>query len=79
MQHYIRNEVFSKFFSKCDRVCRKLRIWLHLPRKSLMENFIFCTAKVALGSDCTAKKENAFCRSKCIATGHLSKQQCMGH
>ena len=29
------------FFSKCDQICRKLRIWLHLLKKSLMENFIF--------------------------------------
>ena len=31
------------FFSKCDQICRKLRIWSHLLQKSLMENFIFCT------------------------------------
>ena len=30
------------FFSKSDQIRRKLRIWSHLPRKSLMENFIFC-------------------------------------
>ena len=30
------------FFSKCDQICRFLRIWPHLPKKSLMENFIFC-------------------------------------
>ena len=30
------------FFSKCEQTCRKLRIWSHLPKKSLMENFIFC-------------------------------------
>ena len=29
------------FFSKCDRIRRKLRIWSHLLKKSLMENFIF--------------------------------------
>ena len=29
------------FFSKCDQVCRKLRIWSHLLKKFLMENFIF--------------------------------------
>ena len=28
-------------FSKCDEIRRKLRIWLHLLKKSLMENFIF--------------------------------------
>ena len=30
------------FFSKWDRIRRKLRIWSHLLKKSLMENFIFC-------------------------------------
>ena len=31
------------FLSKCDEICRKLRIWSHLLKKSLMENFIFCS------------------------------------
>ena len=30
------------FFSKCDQICRELRIWSHLLKKSSMENFIFC-------------------------------------
>ena len=30
------------FFSKCDQIRRELRIWLHLLKKYLMENFIFC-------------------------------------
>ena len=30
------------FFSKCDRIRSFLRIWSHLLKKSLMENFIFC-------------------------------------
>ena len=29
------------FFSKYDQIRRKLRIWSHLLKKSLMENFIF--------------------------------------
>ena len=29
------------FFSKCDQIRRFLRIWSHLLKKSLMENFIF--------------------------------------
>ena len=29
------------FFSKCDQIHRKLRIWSHLLKKSLMEKFIF--------------------------------------
>ena len=30
------------FLSKCDQIRRKLRIWSHLLKKSLVENFIFC-------------------------------------
>ena len=30
------------FFSKCDQIRRKLRIWSHLLKKSLVENFLFC-------------------------------------
>ena len=30
------------FFRKCDQIHRKLRIWSHLLKKSLMENFILC-------------------------------------
>ena len=31
------------FLSKCDQIRSFLGIWLHLLKKSLMENFIFCT------------------------------------
>ena len=31
----------KNFFSKCDKIDRKLRIWSHLLKKSLMKNFIF--------------------------------------
>ena len=34
------------FFSKCDQIRSFLRIWSHLPKKSLMENFIFCTVSL---------------------------------
>ena len=34
------------FYSKCDQIRRKLRIWPHLPKKFLMENFIFCAVLV---------------------------------
>ena len=33
------------FSSKCDQIRRKLWIWSHLLKKSLMENFIFCAVK----------------------------------
>ena len=28
----------TNFFSKCDQIRRKLRIWTHLMKKSIMEN-----------------------------------------
>ena len=30
------------FFTKCDQIRSFLRIWSHLLKKSLMEDFIFC-------------------------------------
>ena len=30
------------FFSKCDQIRRRLRIWSHLLKKFLIENFTFC-------------------------------------
>ena len=37
------------FFSKGDQIGRKLRIWSHLLKKSLMKNFIFlCRIKIVL-------------------------------
>ena len=32
----------DEFFSKSDQIRSFLRIWSHLLKKSLMENFIFC-------------------------------------
>ena len=32
------------FFSKFDQIPNFLRIWSHLQKKSIMENFIFCAA-----------------------------------
>ena len=33
------------FFSKSDQIRRKLRIWSHLLKQSLMGNFIFCAVQ----------------------------------
>ena len=30
---------------ECDQIRRQLRIWSHLIKKSLMENFIFCVVR----------------------------------
>ena len=35
-------DFLKNFFGKCDQIRRKLRIWSHLLKKSLTENFIFC-------------------------------------
>ena len=41
--HCTKNEFSIKdFLSKCDQISRKLQIWSHSLKKSLMENFIFC-------------------------------------
>ena len=34
------------FFSTCEQIHSFLRIWSHLLKKSLIENFIFCAVKV---------------------------------
>ena len=46
--HIAKKMKFSimNFSSKCDQIRRKLRIWSHLLKKSLMENFIFCAGTV---------------------------------
>ena len=47
--------IIKVFFSKCDQIRMKLRIWSQLLKKYLMENFIF------LCSVCNAKlNENIF-------------------
>ena len=38
------------FFCKCDQIRKKLRIWLHLPKKSSIENFL-----------CSGNGENILC------------------
>ena len=39
----------NDFFSKCDQIHRQLRIWSHLLKKSLMENFTFCATSFLNG------------------------------
>ena len=34
------------FFSQCDQICSFSRIWSHLLKKSVMENFIFCAVNI---------------------------------
>ena len=44
--HHTKMEFSIKDFSgKYDQIRRKLQIWSHLLKKSLMENFTFCTVR----------------------------------
>ena len=36
----------TDFLSKCDQTCSLLRIWSHLLKKPLMENFSFCAVRI---------------------------------
>ena len=40
-------------FSKNNQIRKKLRIWSHLLKKSLMEIYIFCAVLVSLKLVCT--------------------------
>ena len=40
------------FFTKCDQIRRKLWIWSHLLKKSLMENFILCDRWFVFNKHC---------------------------
>ena len=44
------------FFSRYDQIRRKLRIWSHLLKKSLMENFIFCAVYATKKASCIFAK-----------------------
>ena len=54
--YYTENKDFIKdFFSKCDQIRNFLRIWSHLLKKCLMENFIFCALFGWNGLNCVGK------------------------
>ena len=44
------------FFNKCDQIRRKLWIWSHLLKKSVMENFIFCAVQLQFNPNQKTKK-----------------------
>ena len=44
-------------FSKCNQIRSFLRIWPHLLKKSLMENFIFCAVRSVTRNGLLVKKE----------------------
>ena len=44
----------NDFFGKCDQIRSFRRIWSHLLKKSLMENFIFCAVlDKSISDDCS--------------------------
>ena len=45
------------FFCKCDQIRRKLQIWSHLRKKSLMENLFFCAVKQSKKSSKTEQDQ----------------------
>ena len=49
------------FFSKCDQIRRKLRIWSHLLKKSLMVNFIFLCSETHTDLTIPFSKSFLFC------------------
>ena len=50
------------FFSKCDQIRKKLQIWSHLLKKSLMENSFHSVAK-------------GTCLAKSVETWEMSSKQ----
>ena len=57
------NFSIKDFFSKCEQIRRFLRIWSHLLKKFLMENFIFYPVHYT--------PEITFCRSAMVAVSYL--------
>ena len=51
-------------FSKCDQIRWKLRIWSHLQKKSLMENFVFCAVIYMYQTDFRTKHLSNFCSAR---------------
>ena len=48
------------FFSKSDQTSTFLGIWLHLLKKFLMENYIFCAVCTLLTLEISASIESVF-------------------
>ena len=56
------NFSFKDFFSKCVQIRSFLRIWSHLLKKSLMENFIFCAVFIKVRHD-RSRRLQMFCNT----------------
>ena len=51
------------FFIKCDQIHRKLRIWSHLLKKSLMENLFFVQCQELLFKGPPLSRSSKYLRS----------------
>ena len=60
------------FFSKYDQIRRKLQIWSHLLKKSLMENFVFCAVNAEM-KPCLNELSCAAQNMKFSITNFISK------
>ena len=60
------------FFSKYDQIRRKLQIWSHLMKKSLMENFVFCAVNAEM-KPCLNELSCAAQNMKFSITNFISK------
>ena len=70
------------FFSKCDQIRRKLRIWSHLLKKSFMGNFIFCAVtdyKKKLFKNTDWMKISLFARVFHVILKNLCKKRVKNH
>ena len=47
------------FLNRCDQIRRELRIWSHLLKKSLMQNFIYCAVLETFNSRMSMRKTPA--------------------
>ena len=47
----------NEISTKCDQIYRKLQIWSHLLKKSLMENFIFCAEGLVLTQNISENRQ----------------------
>ena len=46
-QNYKKMGFYAKdFFSKCEKIHNEQRIWSHILKKSLMEDFTFCAVNM---------------------------------
>ena len=55
------------FVSKCVQIRRKLQIWSHLLKKSLMENLIFCAVGVFIAlSNIQKEPPELFCKRRAL-------------